>query len=99
MLKTEHVPGNLKAMIEQWYVRGVDGKGLVVWRLMLPAIWWSIWLKRKYRGFENISELAFMAFRRTKEKYLFSAVHCIEFNSWSIMDVKVGSVSLVKGRM
>lgn len=90
-------PGSLKAMAEQWNTRDVDREGKVVWRLMLPPIWWSIWLERNNRVFENSLEPSFMVYKRA-EKCLFWAVCCKEIGC-SIVDVRAGWVNFVKGRL
>lgn len=81
--------GSLQAMAEQWVIKGAGRKGRVVWRLMLPAIWWSIWLEHNNRVFENYLKPAHMVFKRAKEKCIFWSTQCKDFINWSIVDVRV----------
>lgn len=86
-------------MAKQWIIMGVGRKGKVVWRLMHPIIWQSLWLEQNNQVFKNYLEPAHMVFKRAKVKCIFWSIHCKDFINWSIVDVRAVWANLVKERM
>lgn len=64
------------------------GKGL--WRLILPSIFWSIWLERNQKIFENYLKPSFKVFKRAMDNWCFWATNCKRLNGHSFVDVKKG---------
>lgn len=48
----------------------VNAKGRKIWDMALAAIWWSHWLERNNKVFENAVELSYQVFKRAKNVLL-----------------------------
>lgn len=55
---------------EQWFYFGKGSKGKTIWRLRISAIWWSLWLERNNRMFENSVKPSYRVCRRVQDRCL-----------------------------
>lgn len=67
---------NCSSFIQQWFPPDKHKKNVVLWRLFLPVVWWSIWLERNHRIFEDFVEPSYITLRKAKDLCFFWAANC-----------------------
>lgn len=87
-------PMHISDLFEQWLGFGKGSKGKRFWGLWICSIWWSLWLERNNKIFENCAEPSYMAYRRAYDRCM--ALCCNDFVNWPILDLKASWVNIVK---
>lgn len=88
-------PQTIPDFCVQWNGFAKDPKGKGIWNLWILVIWWSIWLVRNSRLFQNYVESLYMVYRRVRKRCFYWVFNCKEFVNWSIIDIKVSWVNIV----
>lgn len=66
---TQVFPRSIREFFGGWHLRRALLKIRKALSLVLPTVWWSIWLQRNQRVFENNAEPAYNVYRKVKDRF------------------------------
>lgn len=87
---------NLKDFVLVWKIPTSSPKARLLWILILPSIYWTIWLEKNQRSFENYAEPSFKVFARAKDRCCFWASYCKKWERLTFVELKHGWGQLIK---